>query len=162
MAAGPAAFVCWSMNPMAIVEFGFIRPANSRPALLASLRGRPCCTNWMRGVPKLNSPPKFGDGTEAPLRLLLPCSHRATELRLVSESLRRWKSTSLDSICTLTLNRSLVTPGTGAPGPPTKPFTTSVGDGAASSSAGRLGLDSSVGMCDLTRARESRLKYGTP
>ena len=100
----------------------------------------------MRGVWKLSSPPKSGEGTCWPFRSLLPCSHSDTAVSLVSESLRRWNSMSLDSISTSTLNRSLVMPGTIAPGPPTRPSTTSVGNGIASSSTGRLGSESSVGM----------------
>ncbi len=101
------------------------------------MRGSPICTNWMRGVWKVNSPLKLGDGTPRPLRLLLPWNHSGMAARLTIESLRISNSMSLFSITTLTLNRSLVTPGIGAFGPPTRPPTTSVADGTASTSTGR-------------------------
>ena len=84
--------------------------------------------------------------------------------------MRNVNSRSFDSIWTLTLNRSLVTPGTGALGPPTRPPTTSVGLGTASASAfvvpSGLRPDSSLGMNRWTSGPlippGSLLKYGTP
>ena len=147
---------------MAIVESGFIRPANSKPAFSAIARGRPICMNMMRGVWKLISPLNAGEGTKSPLRLLLPCSHSAIAARLVSESLRSSNSMSLLSITTSTLKRSLVRPGISAPGPPTTPSITSVGEGTASTSTERLGSASVVGILAATSAGGSRSKYGRP
>ena len=158
ISAGPAALVCWSTNPMAIEEFGLTLGANSKPYCSAIFRGSPTCTNWMRGVWKLNSPLKLGEGTPTPLRLLLPCSHSGTAARLTIESLRKWNSMSLDSITTSTLKCSFVTFGMIAPGPPTRPSTTSVGMGMASTSTGRPGLAVVVGMLAATSDCGRRLK----
>src|SRR6185437_2414383 len=166
MAGGPAALVCWSTKPIVIDELGLIRGANSKPYWLAILRGRPTWTNWIRWVCQLNSPLKLGDGTPLPLRLLLPVNHSGIAARLTIESLRNWNTTSLFSMTTLTLNRSLVTPRIGAFGPPTTPPPTSVGDGTAYSRTNRLVLADSRGMREDTsvpfRPPGSRLKYGIP
>ena len=68
--AGPAALVCWSAKPMAIVESGFIRPANSKPAFSAIARGRPICMNMMRGVWKLISPLNVRRGHEVAVEVV--------------------------------------------------------------------------------------------
>jgi hypothetical protein len=88
ISAGPAPLTCWSTKPMAIGESGFIRDANSKPCWPASLRGRPGCRNWMRGVWKSSSPRKPGDATGRPLRLLLPCSHSAALVRQIELDVR--------------------------------------------------------------------------
>ena len=61
--AGPAASVCWSTKPMAIVESGLIRSANSKPAFWATACGKPICMYMLRGVWKLSSPWKSGERT---------------------------------------------------------------------------------------------------
>jgi len=65
--------------------------------------------NWTLVVWNEIRPLNAGDGRFVPLRLLLPLSQARTSLRLLTESLRSWKSRSLCSIATLTLKRSLVT-----------------------------------------------------
>jgi hypothetical protein len=80
----------------------------------------------------------------------------------VTESLRSVMSMSWDSIRTSTLNRSFVTLGIVALGPPTRPPITSVGLGTASSSANREGFASSRGMWLATTPAGSRRKYGSP
>ena len=89
---------------------------------------------------------------------LLPFSQLTTSVMMVELSLRRVMSRSLLSICTGTLNVSLVTPGLAE--------LTSVGPGTASSSANRLVFEASLGMFADTRdpviPPGSRLKYGMP
>src|SRR5882757_3359045 len=107
IAAGPDESVCWSRKPIHIGESGLMRGAYSKLLLLAIWAGRPRWVNCTLVVWNENRPLNAGDGVLVPLRLLLPLSQARTSLRLATESLRSWKSTSLCSIATLTLKRSL-------------------------------------------------------
>ncbi len=124
------------------------------------LRGSEIPTNWLRLDVMVARPPVNSDGDvcDWPLSVLLPFSQLTTSVMMVELSLRSVMSRSLLSIVTGTLNVSLVTPGLAE--------LTSVGPGTASSSAKRLVLEDSLGMCPDTRVPVippgSRLKYGMP
>src|SRR5215470_5490764 len=48
IAAGPAALVCWSRNPIHMGESGWMKFANGRLCCVAMDRGSPCWTNMAR------------------------------------------------------------------------------------------------------------------
>ena len=103
MGAGPAPLTCWSAKPIHIGDWGWRNLAKGRRCCLATVFGRPICTNMCRLEVNLISPFQAGEGTERPRSLWLPANQASTSDRMPGLSLRIVNRISLRSMSTLTL-----------------------------------------------------------